>query len=104
MRDQITNYVSACPTCQKSKRGVRKYEHLPPKEAEAEPWDKMCINLIVPYKIKKQGKPDLVCRCVTMIDPATGWFEIHQYDDKDPSLWLTSQNKNGSLHTLGQLR
>ena len=26
--------------------------------------------------------PDLVCKCVTMIDPASGWFEIHQYDDK----------------------
>ena len=42
----------------------------------------MCIDLIGPYKIRRQGKPDLVCRCVTMIDPATGWFEIHQYDDK----------------------
>jgi hypothetical protein len=23
-----------------------------------------------------------MCRCVIRIDPATGWFEIHQYDDK----------------------
>lgn len=82
MRDQITNYVSACPTCQKSKKRVKKYGHLPPKVAEAEPWDKMCIDLIGPYKIRRKGKPDLVCKCVTMIDPATGWFEIHQYDDK----------------------
>ena len=42
----------------------------------------MCIDLIGPYKIRWKGKPDLVCRCVTMIDPAAGWFEIHQYDDK----------------------
>ena len=60
MRDQITNYVSACLTCQKSKRNVKKYGHLPPKEAENEPWDKMCIDLIGPYKIRRQGKPDLV--------------------------------------------
>ena len=82
MRDQITNYVQACPTCQKNKRKVKKYGWLPPKEAEAIPWDKMCIDLIGPYKIRRKGKSDLVCKCVTMIDPATGWFEMHQYDDK----------------------
>src|SRR5687767_7612144 len=42
----------------------------------------MCIDLIGPYKIRRKGKPDLVCKCVTMIDPASGWFEIHQYDNK----------------------
>ena len=42
----------------------------------------MCVDLIGPYKIRRKGKPDLVCKCVTMIDPASGWFEIHQYDDK----------------------
>jgi hypothetical protein len=31
---------------------------------------------------QKGRSKDLVCKCVTMIDPATGWFEIHQYDDK----------------------
>jgi len=82
MRDQITNYVQACPTCQRNKRKVKKYGHLPPKEAEATPWDKMCIDLIGPYTIRRKGKTDLICKCVTMIDPATGWFEIHQYNDK----------------------
>ena len=82
MRDQITKYVQCCPTCQRSKRKVKKYGWLPPKEAEATPWDKMCIDLIGPYKIRRKGKKDLICKCVTMIDPATGWFEIHQYDDK----------------------
>jgi transposase InsO family protein len=82
MRDQITNYVQACPTCQRNKRKVKKYGWLPPKEAEATPWDKMCIDLIGPYTIRRKGKTDLICKCVTMIDPATGWFEIHQYNDK----------------------
>jgi hypothetical protein len=36
----------------------------------------------VPYIIQRKGKNDLICKCVTMIDPATGWFEIHQYNDK----------------------
>ena len=55
---------------------------MPPKEAEATPWNKMCVDLIGPYKIRRKGQETLVCKCVTMIDPATGWFEIHQYDDK----------------------
>jgi hypothetical protein len=44
--------------------------------------DKLCADLIGPYKIRRKGTQDLICRCVTMIDPATGWFEIQQYDDK----------------------
>src|SRR6476620_7480191 len=42
----------------------------------------MCIDLIGPYKIRRKDKPDLVCKCVTMIDPASGWFERHPYADK----------------------
>ena len=30
-----------------------------------------------------------MCRCVTMIDPTTGWFEIQQYDDK-PSITVAN--------------
>ena len=82
IRSQITNHVQVCPTCQRNKRKVKKYGWLPPKEAEAIPWDKLCIDLIGPYKIRRKGGKALECKCVTTIDPATGWFEIHQYDDK----------------------
>jgi hypothetical protein len=40
------------------------------------------IDLIGLYIIWRKGKNDLICKCVTMIDPATGWFEIHQYNNK----------------------
>ena len=104
MREQITTFVQACPACQKNKRKQKQYGHLPPKVAEATIWDKMCIDLIGPYKIRCKGKPDLECKCVTMIDPASDWFEIHQYNDKDQSLWPILQNKNGSADIHGQLR
>ena len=55
---------------------------MPPKEAEATPWDKLCVDLIGPYKIKRRRKSTLTLWCVTMIDPATGWFEIRSIDDK----------------------
>ena len=34
--------------------------------------------MIGPYKITGKKKRDLELWCVTMIDPATGWFEIKQ--------------------------
>ena len=66
----------------KKERKEINYGHLPPKEAETNPWDKMCIDLIGPYKIRRKEKPKLKCNAVTMIDPATGWFELHQIPDK----------------------
>jgi len=78
MRDQITTAVKVCPICQRNKKQRKKYGHLPPKEAEAIPWDKLCVDTIGPYKIRRKGKPTITCTCVTMIDPATGWFELQQ--------------------------
>jgi hypothetical protein len=82
MRDHITNHVKICPVCQQNKRRQKKYGLLPPKEAKATPWDKLCVDLIGPYKIRRKGKEEFICKCVTMLDPATAWFEIQQYDDK----------------------
>ena len=82
VREDIRKFCSKCAVCQKNKRDQRKFGHLPPKEAEQSPWDKLCVDLIGPYKIRRKGQDDLTCKCVTMIDPATGWFELHQFDDK----------------------
>jgi hypothetical protein len=84
MGDQIMNDISTCAICQTQKKQSKKYGLLPEKEAEAIPWDRLCVDLIGPYNIKSNVKgvkiPPL--KCVTMIDPATGWFEFKQYDDK----------------------
>ena len=57
---------------------------MPGKEAETEPWDKLCLEIIGQYTICQKGKhkTDLALWAVTMIDPAMGWFEILTYDDK----------------------
>jgi hypothetical protein len=84
MRDQITNDVSTCTICQTQKKQSKKYGLLPEKEAEAMPWDRLCVNLIGTYNINSNVKgvkiPPL--KCVTMIDPATGWFKIKQYGEE----------------------
>ena len=82
IREQIDKYVRTCQTCQLNKHKKTKYGHLPPKEAEAVIWNRMCIDLIGPYKIHRKGQLDLECKCVTMIVLASDWFEIHQYDNK----------------------
>ena len=82
MRQDITKHVATCPICQRNKRHQKKYGKVPPKVAEAKPWERLCVDLIGPYTIRCSDKTSLTCKCVTMIDPATGWFEIHEYDDK----------------------
>ena len=82
MREHIRSHVKNCEPCQRNKRRQMKYGTLPPKIAESKPWDKLCVDLLGPYKIRRKGKPDLVCHCVTMIDPATGWFEVQQIRNK----------------------
>ena len=63
------------------------------KETQTEPWWKLCVDLIIPNTILWKGnhKPYLTLRAVTMMNPATGWFEIATYDDKNywplPILW-----------------
>ena len=74
-----------CPTCQLTKKRSIKYGKLPVKEAESIPWDTLCVDLIGPYKIESTKKPgqDISLHAVTMIDPATGWFEIKQIENKE---------------------
>ena len=83
MQEHITAYCNRCPICQKTKKGKKKYGHLPPKEAEADPWEKLCVDLIGPYTIKRDNKSPLRLWCVTMIDPATGWFEMKEIQNKE---------------------
>ena len=91
MKNDITEFVNKCPTCQQTKRKKLKYGHLPAKTAEVVPWEQLCVELVGPYKIpinspskawKKKTFDELWC--VTMIDPATQWFEMVEIDNKTP--------------------
>ena len=81
IQDIIKQVCQACPTCKKNKVQYKKYGKLPPKSPEIIPWHTLCINLIGPYKIGK-GKEETQLYCLTMIDPATGWFEIAKIPTK----------------------
>ena len=81
MRTTIQQVCKGCVRCAAVKPKLTKYGHLPPKQPETIPWQKLCIDLIGPYTIGK-GKAALTLHCLTMIDPATGWFEIAEVPNK----------------------
>jgi hypothetical protein len=74
---EIHEVCSKCNFCQQTKCTTEKYGHLPPKEAEASPWEVLCVDLIGLYTIK-----NLVLWCMTMIDQATGWFKMQEIPNK----------------------
>ena len=87
-----------------NKRRQKKYGLLPPNDAETTPCNKLCVDLTGPYKICRKGRKELTCKCVTMIDPATCWFEMQQYDDKKSITVANIVDKNGLSAILGQLK
>ena len=60
----------------------KKYSKLPAKLVEETPWNKLCVDLIGPYKILIKGKEPLILKSVTMIYPITRWLKVMQYSDK----------------------
>ena len=81
MRTTIKHACGKCPVCQLTKPKTIKYGKLPEKSADVIPWKTLCVDLIGPYTIGT-GKNAATLHCLTMIDPATGWFEIVEIADK----------------------
>ena len=53
------------------------------KTAEpAIPWNRVNVDLVGPYSVKIQGtRRKIQLRAMTMIDPATGWFEVKEIEE-----------------------
>ena len=82
LRPMIKRICGKCNVCQKSKKHTIKYGHLPEKEAEAIPWDVLCVDLIGPYTVSGKNGKKFTLWCCTMIDPATGWVKIIKINQK----------------------
>ena len=74
--------VKQCDMSQCTKRSIIEYGKLPAKLSEETPWNKLCLDLIGPYKIHRKRKQPLLLKSITMIGPVTAWFEITQHSDK----------------------
>jgi len=85
-----------CENCTVSKKRDQKLGLLPPTSKpnpEIIPWHTLCIDLAGPYKFGDKKKPEtyIELHCMTMIDPATGFFEIVEIGHKTVDIianWL----------------
>ena len=86
LRKEVTN----CDNFQHTKRSNKKYGKLPAKLSEEIPRNKVFVDIIGPFLVRRKGKKEnLHLKSVTMINSVTGWFEIAQYDDKNRYLSRT---------------
>jgi hypothetical protein len=76
MHTTIQKNIKSCRPCQVNKRHSQKYGHLPPKLVITTPWKALCVDLIGPYTLKGRDGSRIDFICLTMINPATSWFEI----------------------------
>ena len=82
MRETIKNHCRKCKICARQKKKQLQKGLLPVKtNVEIIPWHTLCIDLIGPYKFGHH-KDQVELHCLTMIDPATGWFEIEEIPTK----------------------
>jgi Integrase zinc binding domain len=81
LTQDVERLCCTCPVCQLTKQERRKYGLLPPKIAESDPWVMVCVDLVGPFTRKTPLKT-LSLLALTMIDPATGWFEIAKANNK----------------------
>ena len=84
LTQDVEHLCSTCQVCQLTKKERKKYGLLPPKVAESDPWVMVCVDLVGPFAIKTPSKTHSLL-ALTMIDPATGWFEIIKATNKSAS-------------------
>ena len=92
MTDDCKHFVKTCHTCKKFKKNRQKYGKIPLKDITQDfiPWDVVQIDSIGPYSITTKEGKTLTLSCKTMIDPATGWFEIAEMKDTNNSAVMES--------------
>jgi hypothetical protein len=76
MRNTIQSKVKSCRSCQINTRHSQKYGHVPPKQVITTPWQAFCVDLMSPCTLKGKDNTSIDFMRLTMIDPATSWFEI----------------------------
>jgi hypothetical protein len=52
------------------------YGHVPPKLVIRTPWRALCVDLVGHYTLKGKDGSSVDFMCLTVINPATSWFEI----------------------------
>ena len=76
MKAHCEHHVKHCGKCQLCKQNKKKCGKLPHKDVEkSEPWNRVNVDLIGPLPVHTaNGK--FILNALTIVDPATGWFEV----------------------------
>jgi hypothetical protein len=77
-----------------------KHRKLPAKLAITTPWEALCVDLIGPYTLKGKDKTVIDFMYITMIDPATSWFEIKGKDKHIQDEQLYFDKSSATVSTL----
>ena len=56
IREAVQKEVTNCDTCQHTKLSHIKYGKLLAEEAEEIPWNTLCVDIIGPYYIQRNGQ------------------------------------------------
>jgi hypothetical protein len=100
MRSTVRSYVKNCRSCQVNKRHSQKYGKLPTKLVTITPWEAVCVNLIGPYMLRGKHGTEIDFMCLTMIDPASSWFEIVELPVKNFPLSLRVRSRQRHMIKL----
>ena len=93
LRRTCIDVCQACELCKVAKKQTRKCGKLPPKPTpEIIPWHALCADAIGPCSFgpehagtgtnKRKNPHCTTLQCLTMLDPATGFFEVVEIDEK----------------------
>ena len=86
----VKRTCDTCHLCKIYKSIPNNYGHLPPKNIDEDiPWRTICVDLIGPYQITDGTGVDYKLWAMTMIDPATGWFEIVETHTKQQNILVS---------------
>jgi len=76
MRNTIQSITKSCKSYQVNKKRTQKYGHLPSKVIISTPWEAFCVNLVGPHTLNGKDGSSIDFMALTMIDPASSWFEV----------------------------
>ena len=96
MRNTVRTHVKNCKSCQTNKRRQTKYGKLPTKIVVTTPWDTLCVDLMGPYTLKGKDGSVIDFMCLTMIDPASSWFEIVELPVEMFTTLSSTEDKSGT--------
>ncbi len=92
------------PACQGNKKQNAKHGKLPPtKMVVLKPWEMLCVDHIGPYTLRGVDGIEIDFMCLTMIDPASSWFEIVELPVATIAS-LSQQGKNIALRPIQKLK